>query len=90
MTVLESMSVGTPTVVTQSCGLAELLQSEKAAVSRRDPQTLAEDVIRLVTDDSAWSDISRRGRALVETRLSVSAVADRLEDIYATAVEKAQ
>jgi glycosyltransferase involved in cell wall biosynthesis len=83
MTILEAMAVGTPTVMTDSCGLADLVRRNRAGVvSSREPADLADAVVELVEDRSYWSAVSDAGHALVRTELSVDAVAGRLEELY--------
>ncbi|BDZ42742.1 hypothetical protein GCM10025865_20410 [Paraoerskovia sediminicola] len=83
MSVLESMAHGRPVVVTDTCGLAPLVERAGAGiVVGEDDQSLTAAVRRLLDDPALATDTGRRGRALVSDELSMGAVADRLETIY--------
>jgi glycosyltransferase involved in cell wall biosynthesis len=86
MTVLEAMAAGTPTVVTDTCGLAEtIVRTGAGVVAARDVSDLADAVTKLLDDGSHWAAVSAAGRRVVDSELSADAVAQRLEEIYATA-----
>jgi glycosyltransferase involved in cell wall biosynthesis len=87
MSVLEALAVGTPVVTTSSCGIAaELASSGAALVTDGTPQALADAVERLLTDQELRTRTIAAGQAAVAGTFSLSAVADRLTDLYAEAV----
>ncbi|MFD7920889.1 glycosyltransferase [Streptomyces sp. NPDC059740] len=88
MGVLEAMAAGTPVVCTASCGIAEELGRAGAAlVTDGSPAALARAVSRLVDDAALHRRVAAAGRSLVAARFSVDRVADRLERLYAQALE---
>lgn len=90
MTVLEAISVRTPTVLTSDCGIsAELEEQGAALVTDGTPAELARAVSALFTDVTVRSDLELgMGRAMSET-FGISAVAERLEEIYQSAIAMA-
>lgn len=85
MTVLEAMSVGTPVVCTETCGLAdELARREAAFVTDGSPRAMADAVCRLLTDEDTREAFVKAGRRAVEDTFSIHVVAERLEEIYRT------
>lgn len=84
MSVLEALSVGTPTVVTTGVHIRDLLERNgAAAVVEPNPEALAEAVERLITKPGDAVMLSRQGRQLVERELTMASVLERLESIYA-------
>ncbi|GAA4891817.1 glycosyltransferase [Streptomyces coeruleoprunus] len=83
MTVLQALSVGTPVVCTDSCGIAEeLAHRGAAAVTDGSPAALADAVCELLTDEERRHALVAAGHRAVEERFSIRAVTDRLEEIY--------
>ncbi|MCP1504241.1 glycosyltransferase involved in cell wall biosynthesis [Curtobacterium herbarum] len=86
MTVLEALSVGTPTVVVDDCGIAdELSQQGAAVVSRQDVESLAASVRDLLDDSQLQAELTANGIAAVENVYSADAVAQSLLTRYSTA-----
>lgn len=85
MTVLESLALGTPAVVTDTCGIAERLHDLDAiSVTDGSPQQLAK-AVRQLANESTWRARSRRGQEAVRTHFSIAAVADELLSLYSHA-----
>jgi glycosyltransferase involved in cell wall biosynthesis len=83
MVVLEALTVGTPVVLTDTCGIAaELAASGAAAVTDGSPTQLADAVARLVSEPSAWRQQSAAGSRAVQEGFGLSAVLDQLERSY--------
>ena len=91
MTVLEALSVGTPTVVTDSCHIAADL-AERGAVSVSAPPAaaLAEAVLELLNDPAKRTAMGEAGRQAIAEAYGIGPVVDRLEHIYGVAIEQAQ
>jgi glycosyltransferase involved in cell wall biosynthesis len=88
MTVLEAISVGTPTVVTDSCHIgADLAARGAVTVSPPAASALAEAVHALLVDPAKRQAMGEAGRAAVRDAYGISAVVDQLEPAYATAIE---
>ena len=86
MIVLEAMSLGTPVVLTSSCGIARELDERGAAlVSDPDAEALARAVQSALEDRSLLKKTSERGLATIADAFSISAVAEQLEAHYVTA-----
>jgi glycosyltransferase involved in cell wall biosynthesis len=90
MTVLEALSVGTPTVVTDSCHIAADL-AERGAVSVSAPPAaaLAEAVLDLLNDPARRTAMGEAGRIAITDAYGIGPVVDRLEHIYGVAIERA-
>jgi glycosyltransferase involved in cell wall biosynthesis len=86
MTVLEALSLGVPTVVTDTCFIAPMLENSGAAVvSEPEPEVLARSVKAILGEPGLAEHLSRTGRRLAQTQFSSERVVDRLENYYRSA-----
>jgi glycosyltransferase involved in cell wall biosynthesis len=85
MSVLEALSVGVPTVVTTSNGLAGDIQQAGAGRVVGGPDQLAGAVLSLLEPD-ANETASRAAHQLSVRSFSLSAVTDTLQDVYGRVV----
>ncbi|MBO0901690.1 glycosyltransferase [Cellulomonas sp. zg-ZUI199] len=89
MSVIEAMSAGVPVVVTDTCGLAGRIRRAGAGeVAGPDEQSLVDAVDRLLGDADAARAAGEAGRRLTREELSIDAVRDRLESVYADAAAR--
>ena len=87
MTVLEALSAGTPTVVTDTCHISGILDKHGAAlVTDGSPVALADAVERLLREPGTVAQLRDGGRRALAAEFSITAVADQLEEIYASAI----
>ncbi len=83
MSVLEAMSVGLPVVVTDTCGLADMIEEAGAGLIVDDSiEDLEKAVDRLLADPEKSAHMGAMGRDYVRTHLSMSAIARQLELAY--------
>ncbi|MFI5509960.1 glycosyltransferase [Mycobacterium sp. NPDC051804] len=88
MSVLEAMSVGVPVVVTDTCGLASLIEETgSGSVVGSDLDSLTDAVHRLLEYPHLLATAGRNAYDTATDRLGMSLVVDALEDIYKRAVE---
>jgi glycosyltransferase involved in cell wall biosynthesis len=84
MTVLEALSVGTPVVLGQDCGIAAELQSRGAVtISDTSPADLAACIERLLADGDYRAAQLAAASDCLDTWCSVEAIGDQLEQSYA-------
>jgi glycosyltransferase involved in cell wall biosynthesis len=87
MAVLEAMSCGLPTIITNSNGLAEHVKRDHSAtVTDGSPSALADAVQMVLSSPEEWQAASSRARDAVATRFRADDVVERLERIYLKAV----
>ena len=83
MSVLEAMSVGLPVVVTDSCGLAPLIEEERCGtVVDASAESLATGIGWLLANPTEAKAMGARGRAAARDRVGMSRVRDVLEVRY--------
>jgi glycosyltransferase involved in cell wall biosynthesis len=86
MTVLEALSFGVPTVVTDTCFIAPMLEDSGAAVvSGPQPEALAKSVEAILHNPGLAERLSGTGKRLAQTQFSSDRVVDRLENYYRNA-----
>ena len=88
--VKEAMYLRRPVVVTDIGGLREMVEDGVTGliVPPRDPGALARAILRVLSDEEGARAMGARGREVVRTRYSVSALADAYERAYATLLER--
>lgn len=81
---LEAQARGVPVVSTYHAGIPEIVDEGGSAVlvPPRDSQALADALRDLATSPDRWDEMGKKGRRYVEKRHSLTATADRLEEIY--------
>lgn len=85
ITVLEAMAVGRPVVAFDTIDVRAAIEPGRTGELARlaDVDDLARAITRLVGEPAAAAALARAGRALVEERFSLDAVATRLDARYA-------
>jgi glycosyltransferase involved in cell wall biosynthesis len=83
MTVLEAMSIGLPSIVTNTCGLIPQLHDPQAVVVVDDTLAgLITEIRRLLSDSTAREDLGRRARREAEANFSIHRVSARAVAAY--------
>jgi glycosyltransferase involved in cell wall biosynthesis len=80
----EALACGRPVIGTDLAGMPELIEDGRTGllVPPRDPDALAQAIVKL-SEDAAWRrELGRAGRARVEARFSLTAKLDATEALY--------
>ncbi len=82
--VLEAMAYGIPVVASDNSGLAEIIEDGKNGLlfETGNPESLANQVIRLLSSRLLRAEIGRAGRFTVESRYDARLVAEQTERLY--------
>jgi glycosyltransferase involved in cell wall biosynthesis len=84
MSLLEALSLGIPSICTNSCGIANILKEYHAAIVTGESVTSMADALeRLLSDPALRSELSINARRVVEEVFSMAAVGKQLEQAYA-------
>lgn len=85
VTVLEAMAVGTPCVITDTCGIAPYFVTDGAgAVTDGSPEEMADAVARFLTDRVHREATIANARGSIEAHFSIAAVVNTLLTYYAS------
>jgi len=79
--VLESWACGTPVIMTDRCGIADLVKGSGYVV-RYDENDLKEALKDLLVDDGKRDEMGRLGKHFVETELGLPIIAEQIESLY--------
>ncbi|MCI0416245.1 glycosyltransferase [bacterium] len=90
ISLLEAMSMKLPVVATCVGGVPEVVVDGKTGflVPPRNPETLAEKVSFLLSNDQLRHQFGLAGRALVEEHFSMQRMTQQLEELYLRVLEK--
>lgn len=89
MAALEAMALGRPLLVTSRGGLPELVRNGTGLVSRPgDPQHLADQIEKLMTDDSFCHEAGMRALSVSRREFSPDTHLARLEAAYSACIER--
>ncbi|MEY8014817.1 glycosyltransferase [Mycobacterium servetii] len=89
MTVIEALMLGIPVVIGADAGLADFVETHDCGlVVDGRPQSFAQAISDLLSDESRARAMGRRGRSAVEAEYSIAGVGRELEQIYGQILEK--
>ena len=84
MSLLEALSLGIPSVCTDTCDIAPVLRRTRSAiVASGSVEAMACAVIEILTDDSLRRKLANNARQLVSEHFGMNVVGSRLEQSYA-------
>lgn len=85
----EAWACGKPVVITDRCGIADLVAEERLGlVAPFEAQPFAECIVRMARDGEMAAEMGRRGREYVQTEFDSKKIADRHEALYASLVTR--
>ncbi len=84
MSLLQSMSLGTPAILTDVDGMGEVLRLTQSGllVPVGDAAAFAEAIVRLAGDEAQRLDLSRRALEAYRTRFTVEKMAQGYMELY--------
>ncbi len=88
MTVLEACACGTPVVVTDRCGIADIIDGQVGLVVPYDRNQLSDAILRMLNDDKIRQQFGEKGKALVREKFDWSKIVEQLEDVYQDVLTK--
>ena len=86
MTVLEACACGTPVIVTDRCGIADII-GNVGYVVKYDVDQLKNAIIRLLSDDELRISFWENGGKMVRRDFVWDKFVNRLEEIYESVIE---
>jgi glycosyltransferase involved in cell wall biosynthesis len=87
MAVLEAMSVGLPVVLSADCGLAQVVRQSGCGIVVNDGLAAFTAAVKAILADPGLArEMGERGQMLVRREFSMSAIGDRLIDVYSQTI----
>ena len=80
--VLESWACGTPVVVTDRCGIADVIDGQAGLVVPYDKEQLQHTLLRMLDDDKMRLRFGEKGKLLVHEKFSLEKIAEQVEGVY--------
>jgi glycosyltransferase involved in cell wall biosynthesis len=85
---LEALACGVPVVLSEGCHFPEVAQAGAGLIVPREPEPLADALLRLLNDPTGAAAMGRRGRDLVRQSYTWPVVARQMKAIYQSAFER--
>ena len=85
--VLEACACGTPVIVTDGCGIAEIVEGKAGYVVEYDKDQLRDVIIEVLSDEGLRRRFEEEGRSLVRKEFEWDIVVKRIEKIYHQTLE---
>ena len=85
-TVLEACACGTPVIMTDRCGIAEIFDGQAGFVVPYDEEQLGDALMHMLTDEPARQQFGGNGRLLVQQRFDLPRIVEQTENIYKAVV----
>ncbi|MFC1940596.1 glycosyltransferase [Chloroflexota bacterium] len=82
ITVLEACACGTPVIVTDRCGIAEVVNGQAGLVVEHDKGQLREAILRTLSDDALRREFGERGKILVRDKFNWGKITGQVESVY--------
>jgi glycosyltransferase involved in cell wall biosynthesis len=87
ITVLEALACGTPVIVTDRCGIADVIHGQTGLVVPYDEEQLRDAVLKLLDDDRMRQRFSQKGKLLVREKFNWERIVEQMERLYERVIE---
>ncbi len=87
---LEAMSCYTPVIASDIPGVNNVMENGKSGllVKPRDPDSLAQAIIKVLKNPEMAREMGRYGRKLVEEKYNWKSIGDKIEEVYKIVLER--
>jgi len=82
ITVLEACACGTPVVVTDRCGIADVIDGEAGLVVPYDKEQLQRALLKILSDEELGQRLGEKGKSMVRERFNWEKIAEQMEGVY--------
>jgi len=80
--VLEACACGTPVIVTDRCGIADVINGQAGLVAPPQPEALSAAMAAVLKDKNRAREFGEKGRSLVRERFNWESIAGQVENVY--------
>jgi glycosyltransferase involved in cell wall biosynthesis len=88
ISIFEALVCGTPVVVTDRCGIADIIKDKAGLVVPYEAASLKEALRKMLADDKIRQRYGREGKSLVRQNYSWAAIAEQMERVYQKCLSK--
>jgi glycosyltransferase involved in cell wall biosynthesis len=81
-TVLEACACGTPVVLTDRCGIADVINGRAGLVVSYDAGQLQQALLHILGDDELRRKFGEKGKLLVREKFNWEKIAEQVESVY--------
>lgn len=80
--VLEACACGTPVIVTDRCGIADMIDGQVGLVVAYNKDALSKAILAILNDDKKRREFGERGKLLVREKFNWEKIAELVENVY--------
>jgi glycosyltransferase involved in cell wall biosynthesis len=84
ITALEACACGTPVIVTDRCGIADIVDGQLGFVVPYDKDRLTNAILHMLADDKLRREFGEKGKLLVREKFNWEKIAEQVENIYSS------
>ena len=88
ISILESLACGTPVIVTDRCGIADIVKDKAGLVVPYETAPLKDALRQMLGDERKRQQYGREGQALVRGKYGWGAIAEQTEGVYKRCIGK--
>jgi glycosyltransferase involved in cell wall biosynthesis len=82
ISIIEACACGTPVIVTDRCGIANIIDGQVGLVVPYNADALGEAILNILSDDNKKQEYGARGKLLVQDKLNWTNISEKLETVY--------
>lgn len=82
VSVLEACACGTPVIVTDRCGIANIVDGQLGFAVPYDKDQLTNAILHMLTDDKLRREFGEKGKLLVRQKFNWEKIAELMENVY--------
>jgi glycosyltransferase involved in cell wall biosynthesis len=82
ISILEALSCGTPVVITDRCGIADIIKDKAGLVVPYDVKLLQDSLRKILQDELKRKQYARNGKTLVSKNFCWCMIAEKMEKVY--------
>lgn len=87
ITILEAWACRTPVIVTDRCGIADIIDNKAGLVVPYDSNQLQESLLKMLSDDNLRKQFGETGRQLVYEKFNWGKIAEQMREVYENVIE---
>ncbi len=87
ITILEALACGTPVIVTNRCGIADVIDNQVGLGVPYDKDQLSNAILCMLGDDKMRLQFGEKGKLLVRDNFSWVGIAEKMENMYLSVIK---